>query len=217
MKKRVKWEPAAAMVAVMLVGVLLVMRPGDLRRYELREGATKQELLAGHQRGVIETVVDPRTQEASFRLLTRDGHASAVMSEQEFKTFFGEKAYQDAMTTRSNAVFQLLNITSWFSMAWVAIGFAGQLLFSGRMLVQWFLSEKRRESVMPEVFWWLSLAGGVMLFTYFVWRRDVIAVLGQTSGLVIYARNIRLIGKQKRRAARHGAAPGPAAAVVPGS
>ncbi|MCC6677363.1 MAG: lipid-A-disaccharide synthase N-terminal domain-containing protein [Phycisphaerales bacterium] len=107
---------------------------------------------------------------------------------------------------RASRVFKLLNITSWASVAWVVMGLAGQLAFSGRMLLQWFLSEKRGQSVVPEVFWWLSLAGGAMLFAYFVWRRDLVAVLGQTSGLVIYARNLRLIGKHKRRAARAGQA-----------
>ena len=41
-----------------------------------------------------------------------------------------------------------------------------------------------------------------MLFTYFVWRQDFVGVLGQSTGVVIYARNIRLMYKQKRRARR---------------
>jgi lipid-A-disaccharide synthase-like uncharacterized protein len=68
------------------------------------------------------------------------------------------------------------------------------------MLLQWFVSERKRESVIPEAFWWLSLIGGVALFAYFVWRQDIVGVLGQSSGLVIYARNIRLIYKQRKRA-----------------
>lgn len=202
MKKRVKWEPAAAMIAVLLVGVLLVWRPGELKRYGLRPGASVQEVRAVHSRGVIEMVVDPVTKKPTFRVLTREGHSSPILNEDEFKAMFGEKAYRDAITSRANAIFRLFNITSWASLAWVAIGFAGQIAFSGRMLVQWFMSEKKGESIVPEVFWWLSLIGGVMLFAYFVWRRELVGVLGQTSGLVIYARNIRLIGKQKRRAAR---------------
>lgn len=202
MKKRVKWEPAAAMVAVLIVGLLLVVRPGDLRRYDLRPGATTHELRAVNSRGKVETVVDPATGRATFRLLTKDGHASPIMDADEFRALLGPAAYQDALTSRANWVFRLFNITSWASLAWIAVGFAGQIAFSGRMLVQWFLSERRGQSVVPEVFWWLSLAGGAMLFAYFVWRQDPVGVLGQTSGLVIYARNLRLIGKHKRRAAR---------------
>lgn len=202
MKKRVKWEPAAAMVAVLVVGMLLVLRPGDLRRYDLRPGATTHELRAVHTRGKVETVVDPSTGVPTFRLLTKDGHASPMMDAEQFRSLLGPKAFADAMTSRANWIFRLFNITSWASLAWIAIGFAGQIAFSGRMLVQWFLSEKQGQSVVPEVFWWLSLLGGAMLFAYFVWRQDPVGVLGQTSGLVIYARNLRLIGKQKRRAAR---------------
>lgn len=202
MKKRVKWEPAAAMVAVLVVGMLLVIRPGDLRGYSLRPGATTHELRAVHERGKVETVVDPATGVATFRLLTKGGHASPVMKAEQFSALFGPRAYADAMSSRANWVFRLFNITSWSSLAWIALGFAGQLAFSGRMLVQWFLSEKQGRSVVPEVFWWLSLVGGAMLFAYFVWRQDPVGVLGQTSGLVIYARNLRLIRKQHRRAAR---------------
>jgi hypothetical protein len=53
--------------------------------------------------------------------------------------------------------------------------------------------------VIPASFWWLSLFGGVALFAYFVWRQDFVGVLGQSSGIVIYARNIRLIYKRRRR------------------
>ena len=33
-----------------------------------------------------------------------------------------------------------------------------------------------------ESFWWMSLFGGVMLFSYFVWRQDLSGGIGQTSG-----------------------------------
>ncbi|MCC6428545.1 MAG: lipid-A-disaccharide synthase N-terminal domain-containing protein [Phycisphaerales bacterium] len=89
---------------------------------------------------------------------------------------------------------------------WVAIGFSGQLAFSFRMLIQWWVSEKRRESHVPMAFWLWSLVGSVMLFAYFIWRQDPVGVLGQCTGLVVYARNLRLIHKTRRRAARQGAA-----------
>jgi lipid-A-disaccharide synthase-like uncharacterized protein len=128
-----------------------------------------------------------------------------------FRATFGERVYTDAISTQQNLVFGWLRITSWASLAWVAIGFGGQIAFSGRMLVQWFVSEKERRSTVPEAFWWMSLIGGVMLFAYFAWRQDLVGVIGQTSGLVIYARNIRLIYKQRRRDRRSiQAAPAPA-------
>ena len=89
---------------------------------------------------------------------------------------------------------------------WILLGFVAQFSFTMRFVVQWIASERRKESVVPEVFWWLSLGGGIALFSYFVWRKDLIGVLGQTTGVVIYARNIRLIIKRKRAEAKVAAA-----------
>ena len=77
--------------------------------------------------------------------------------------------------------------------AWVGIGLLGQLLFAGRMLVQWLTSEKRGRSTVPVAFWWMSLTGASMLLVYFIWRKDVVGVLGQSTGWLIYARNLYLI------------------------
>ncbi|HEY8900234.1 MAG TPA: lipid-A-disaccharide synthase N-terminal domain-containing protein [Chthoniobacterales bacterium] len=92
---------------------------------------------------------------------------------------------------------RLLNITSPTGIAWVMIGILGQLIFTGRMLVQWVASEKSRRSVVPVAFWWMSLGGAVMLVIYFVWRRDIVGVVGQGTGLFIYARNLMLIRKSR--------------------
>ncbi|MBK7404042.1 MAG: lipid-A-disaccharide synthase N-terminal domain-containing protein [Phycisphaerales bacterium] len=97
------------------------------------------------------------------------------------------------------------NITSWFNFGWVLLGLAGQGCFFGRMFAQWVKSEKERQSVVPAIFWWLSFFGGLFLFSYFVWRVDFVGVLGQSTGIVIYARNLRLIHKQNRRLARQAA------------
>ncbi len=90
-------------------------------------------------------------------------------------------------------VFSLLNISTWANVIWVAIGLLGQVLFSGRMIVQWLVSEKKRRSVVPVSFWWMSLVGATMLLVYFGWRRDIVGVLGQSTGWLIYVRNLWLI------------------------
>ncbi len=76
---------------------------------------------------------------------------------------------------------------------WIGLGFFGQLLFTSRFVVQWIASERRGRSIVPRAFWWLSLAGGVTLLAYSIWRRDPVFILGQSFGLVVYARNIVLI------------------------
>jgi lipid-A-disaccharide synthase-like uncharacterized protein len=77
--------------------------------------------------------------------------------------------------------------------AWLAVGFAGQLLFSGRFFVQWIASERKKASVVPVAFWWLSLAGGATLLAYAIHRRDPVFVLGQAFGLLVYGRNLALV------------------------
>ena len=96
--------------------------------------------------------------------------------------------------------FTLLNITSPVGIAWVALGLLGQVIFAGRMIVQWLVSERQRRSVVPVAFWWMSLAGASMMLVYFVWRRDIVGVLGQATGWVIYVRNLWLIRRELRPA-----------------
>lgn len=85
---------------------------------------------------------------------------------------------------------------------WVLIGFLGQAVFTARFLVQWLVSEKKRDSVMPVAFWWLSLVGGVILLSYVIHRRDPVLIVGQGMGLVVYVRNLMLVERAKRRAAK---------------
>lgn len=82
---------------------------------------------------------------------------------------------------------------------WVFFGFFAQLMFTGRFLVQWIASERARRSVMPVAFWYFSLAGGVMLLTYAIYRRDPVFILGQSLGVFIYARNLWLIRAERRK------------------
>jgi lipid-A-disaccharide synthase-like uncharacterized protein len=199
----VKWEPAAAMALVFLLGLWLVLGPIEsVYRIEMRPGATKQRLLVAGSRGVLESVRDPATGGQTFRVLLRDGWRSPVLTGDELRRVFGPDVYAAATHGGENWVFRALNITGWAGMAWVVVGFVGQLAFSGRMLIQWLVSERMRQSVVPVVFWWLSLVGGLMLFAYFAWRQDLVAVFGQSTGIVIYARNIRLDFKHRRRQAR---------------
>ena len=86
-------------------------------------------------------------------------------------------------------------------MLWIAIGFAGQFLFMMRFLWQWIQSERQRRSIIPIAFWYFSLAGGMTLFAYAVHRRDPVFITGQSLGLLVYARNLLLIGREKRASA----------------
>jgi lipid-A-disaccharide synthase-like uncharacterized protein len=187
-----------AMIALLALGFWLARGPSI---EGLRPGAETFSINLARSRGVIEVLNDPAGGPPTFRILLRDGFASPILSAEEFTALYGEPLYRELDTAGANWLFKALSITSWTSLAWITLGFAGQLAFFGRMFVQWLVSEKRGESQVPLSFWWMSLLGAVALFSYFIWRQDVVGVLGQSSGMVIYARNIHLIHKRRRGAA----------------
>ncbi|MBX3379675.1 MAG: lipid-A-disaccharide synthase N-terminal domain-containing protein [Phycisphaeraceae bacterium] len=198
-KGRFKWEPAALMALLIGIGFWLVMNPSGNKAHPRKDSLTS-EIRIGDTRGVVEVTGDsPESQK--FRVLTREGFESPELSRPEFEAVFGAAVATQVADGRANFLFRFLNITSWASLVWIAIGFGGQLMFSGRMFLQWLISERHKVSIITPAFWWFSLLGGICLFTYFVWRQDAVGVLGQSSGIVIYARNLRLIAKQKRREA----------------
>lgn len=97
-------------------------------------------------------------------------------------------------------VFEIFRVDHWGEFWWVMVGLLGQLLFSMRFLVQWIVSERARQSIMPVTFWYFSLAGGVVLLTYAIYRRDPVFMIGQSMGLIVYIRNLWLIHGSKREA-----------------
>lgn len=83
---------------------------------------------------------------------------------------------------------------------WLIIGFSGQALFSMRFIVQWIASEKQKKSIIPTVFWYFSLAGGITLLSYALYKQDPVFILGQAMGLFIYSRNIYFIFRNRNPA-----------------
>lgn len=95
---------------------------------------------------------------------------------------------------------------------WLTLGFLGQSMFTARFLVQWVASERRKRSVVPVTFWWLSISGGLLLLAYALRRGDPVFIVGQAAGLVVYSRNLVLIRRQGIIAS---SAPGPAERNIP--
>jgi lipid-A-disaccharide synthase-like uncharacterized protein len=81
---------------------------------------------------------------------------------------------------------------------WIILGFVAQACFTMRFVVQWIASERARRSVVPVAFWFFSLVGGVLLLVYSIYRKDPVFIAGQAMGLLIYVRNLWLIGKEKK-------------------
>ncbi len=80
---------------------------------------------------------------------------------------------------------------------WIAIGFAGQALFTMRFLVQWIASERAKKSVIPISFWYFSIGGSFVLLAYAIHQEDPVFILGQAMGFLIYFRNLAFIAKAK--------------------
>ena len=84
---------------------------------------------------------------------------------------------------------------------WVLLGFAAQALFTMRFLVQWIASERAGKMVMPIAFWFFSIGGGLLLFSYALYIRDPVFILGQGFGVFVYGRNLYFEVRDRRRAA----------------
>ena len=85
-------------------------------------------------------------------------------------------------------------------MLWLVVGMIGQVVFASRFFVQLFYSEKAKKSVMPVAFWYFSLGGGLITLVYSVrlGQMGLPFFFGQLGGLVVYARNLMLIYREKK-------------------
>ncbi len=105
----------------------------------------------------------------------------------------------------------LVHAMAWFSIShlWLLVGLLGQGLFASRFIVQWFRSEMEGRSVIPLSFWYCSVGGGIVLLAYAIYKEDPVFIIGQASGLIVYARNLYLIFRERDRlrAARPGERP----------
>ena len=79
---------------------------------------------------------------------------------------------------------------------WLILGLTAQLLFTSRMVVQWVASERASKSVVPILFWYLSLAGSTLLLSYSIYKQDPVFIIGQSFGFIVYIRNLILIKRK---------------------
>jgi len=86
--------------------------------------------------------------------------------------------------------------TQWWLLA---IGFTGQGFFFMRFFWQWIVSEREKKSIIPVSFWYFSLLGSIFLLTYAILRRDIVFIVGQSTGSIIYIRNLYLIHRERTR------------------
>ena len=77
---------------------------------------------------------------------------------------------------------------------WIFLfGLIPSALFSARMLVQWFLSEKAKRVVSPVIYWQLSLIASFLMFIYGWLRSDFAIITGQVFSYYIYIWNLNIL------------------------
>ena len=102
-----------------------------------------------------------------------------------------------------------MNVAAWFDTPWEILAWTGQACFFARFLVQWIASERAGESVAPPAFWWMSVAGALLLVGYSLHRGEPIFLVGYLVTLAIYLRNLWIA-----RSGRAALGPVPAAALA---
>ena len=75
--------------------------------------------------------------------------------------------------------------------AWKVAGWLGNAVFFSRFFVQWYATEKRKRVVVPTAFWWLSLAGSMLLLSYALfYQRDSVFIFAYAFTWIPYIRNL---------------------------
>lgn len=75
--------------------------------------------------------------------------------------------------------------------AWKVVGWLGNAVFFSRFLVQWYATEKHKRVVIPVAFWWLSLTGALLLFSYALfYQRDSVFIFAYAFTWIPYIRNL---------------------------
>jgi lipid-A-disaccharide synthase-like uncharacterized protein len=82
---------------------------------------------------------------------------------------------------------------------WKFVGWAGNLAFFSRFIVQWSATESKRQVVIPAAFWWLSISGSMILLSYSIHRGDSVFIAGQAFSWIPYVRNLYFHIKNKKQ------------------
>lgn len=80
---------------------------------------------------------------------------------------------------------------------WAAVGLAGQGLFAARWFWQWVASERQKASVVPPIFWYLSLGGSILVTLSGVFKAEIVILMAGLPGLFIYTRNVMLLRERR--------------------
>lgn len=102
-----------------------------------------------------------------------------------------------------NSILFQLNIygKDWVVTPWKLIGYLGVAIFAGRWFVQVIASHKAGKSYLPRLFWYMSLAGSLILLSYFTLseKNDSVGILSNLFPCVIAGYNLFLDFKHQKQ------------------
>lgn len=76
---------------------------------------------------------------------------------------------------------------------WKLIGYLGVFLFAGRWFVQLFASRRNARPTVPPLFWYMSIAGSLLLLGYFIFgKNDSVGVLSNAFPFLVAVYNLYL-------------------------
>jgi len=73
---------------------------------------------------------------------------------------------------------------------WHIFGYVGNLVFASRVYVQWYTAERKKQVVVPVIFWWLSLLGSLILLAYSLHKGDSVFIIANAFPWIPYIRNL---------------------------
>ena len=80
---------------------------------------------------------------------------------------------------------------------WKVVGWLGNAVFFSRFFVQWYATEKKKQVVVPQAFWWLSLVGSVTLLSYSLHQKDSVFIFAYAFTWIPYIRNLMIHRRNK--------------------
>jgi len=82
---------------------------------------------------------------------------------------------------------------------WTLIGWTANVVFSSRFIVQWYVTEKKRQVVVPAAFWWLSLAGSLLFLSYAIfYDKHHVIIFAYAFNWIPYVRNLIIHYRHQR-------------------
>jgi lipid-A-disaccharide synthase-like uncharacterized protein len=87
---------------------------------------------------------------------------------------------------------------------WKLIGYLGVALFTGRWLVQLYVSRLRGQPTLPRLFWYMSIGGSLLLLAYFTFgKNDSVGILSNLFPAGVAGYNLYLDLRARRQHPAH--------------